>query len=60
VGTIRTRPSAIFYVVGFAALALAIAGLVLSVQEESAGIATAATGIGAVGFLVCAWMLKRS
>jgi hypothetical protein len=32
---------------------------VLSVQEESAGIAAAATGTGAVGFLACAWMLKR-
>jgi hypothetical protein len=52
-------PSAIFYVVGFATLALAIAGLILSVQEQSAGIAAAATAIGAVGFCACAWMLKR-
>jgi hypothetical protein len=53
------RPPTIFYIVGFLALALSIAGFVLSVQEQSAGIAAAATGIGAVGFLSCAWMLKR-
>jgi hypothetical protein len=52
-------PSATFYVVASVALVLAIAGFVLSVQEESAGIAAAATGIGAVGFLACAGMLKR-
>jgi hypothetical protein len=54
------RPPAIFYVVGFVALALSIAGFVLSIQNEDAGIAAAATGIGAAGFLSCAWMLKRS
>lgn len=52
-------PSASFYVVGFVAVALAVAGFVLSVQDENAGIAAAATGIGAAGFLACAWMLKR-
>jgi hypothetical protein len=56
----RTSPPAIFYVVGFVAVALAVAGFVLSVQDESAGIAAAATGVGAAGFLACAWMLKRS
>ena len=53
------RPSALFYIVGFVALALVVAGLVISVQSESSGIAAAATGIGVVGFLACAWMLRR-
>jgi hypothetical protein len=53
------RPSALFYLVGFVALALVVAGLVISVQSESSGIAAAATGIGVVGFLACAWMLRR-
>lgn len=53
------RPSAVFFVVGFVALALVIAGLVLSVQDESSGIAAAATSIGAVGFFICYWLLKR-
>ena len=53
------QPSTLFYVIGFAALALVIAGLVLSVQTEDSGIAAGATGVGAVGFLVCAWMLRR-
>jgi hypothetical protein len=53
------RPPAILYVVGFVALALAIAGFVLSVQEDSAGVAAGATGIGAVGCAACAWLLKR-
>jgi hypothetical protein len=52
-------PSAVFYAVGFVALALSIAGCALSVQDESASIAAVATGIGGVGFLACAWMLKR-
>jgi hypothetical protein len=52
------RPSRLFYIVGFVALALVIAGLAISVQSESAGIAAAATGIGVVGFLTCAWMLR--
>lgn len=54
------RPPAVFYVIGFLALALSIAGFALSIQDDDAGIAAAATGIGAVGFLSCAWMLKRS
>jgi hypothetical protein len=54
------RPSAIFYVIGFVALALAVAGFVLSIQNDDSAIAAAATGVGAVGFLSCAWLLKRS
>jgi hypothetical protein len=53
------RTSAIFYLVGFVTLALAVAGFVLSVQNDDSAIAAAATGIGAVGFLSCAWLLKR-
>jgi hypothetical protein len=53
------RPSAIFYLVGFLALALSVTGFVLSIQNDDSGIAAAATGIGAVGFLSCAWLLKR-
>ena len=53
------RPSALFYVVAFTALSLLVAGLVLSVQNDDAAIAGAATGVGAVGFLACAAMLKH-
>jgi hypothetical protein len=56
---LNQNPSAGFYVIAFAALALSISGFVLSIQNDDAAIAAAATGVGAVGFLVCAWMIKR-
>jgi hypothetical protein len=53
------RPSIVFYAVAFTALALLVAGLILSVQNDDAAIAGAATGVGVIGLLLCGWMLKR-
>ena len=54
------RPPALFYVVAFTALALLIAGLVLSVQNDAPGVAAGATAIGAIGMVTCARMLRRN
>jgi hypothetical protein len=54
-----SRPPARFYVVGFAAIAFSIAGLLLSVQEEESLIAAGATAIGALGFFACYFIAKR-
>jgi hypothetical protein len=48
-----------FYTIGFVAIVLVIAGLLLSLQNDDPAIAAAATAIGAIGFLTCARMLKR-
>ncbi|MHB8234207.1 MAG: hypothetical protein ACYDHT_06080 [Solirubrobacteraceae bacterium] len=53
------RPPAFFYVVAFTALVLLIAGLALSIQDDEPAFPAAATGIGAIGMFVCAWMLRR-
>jgi hypothetical protein len=48
-----------FYAIAFAALALSIAAFVLSLQNDDPGLAAAAGGISALGFIACVWMLKR-
>jgi hypothetical protein len=53
------RPSSLFYAIAFAALALSVAGFVTSVQNEDSTIAAGAGIIAAVGWFVCALMVKR-
>jgi hypothetical protein len=60
VAGVTNRPPTGFYVVAFAAVALSVAALVLSVQSEDSGAAAAAGLIAAAGCFVAAWMLKRS
>jgi hypothetical protein len=48
-----------FYMVAFIAVALSVAGFALSFQSEDSAVAAGAGVVAAVGFVVCAWMLKQ-
>ncbi|MCW3030639.1 MAG: hypothetical protein JWM66_772 [Solirubrobacterales bacterium] len=53
------RPPVVFYVIAFAACALSIAGFLLSMQNDAPLLAAGAGVIAAVGWFVCAWLLRR-